>query len=311
MYGGGTVCTPSRATLMTGFHSGHTIVDRGDLNTLRAGNLDRTWGQVLQDAGYETGMFGKWHLGGFPLPGVHHALPTQKGFETAYGPMSGTYRSQNHFQSNGLGGMQAVQVPSDPTWPGPGGPFVYGEDLVANRATQFIRDKSVAGQPFAAYVAFIEPHTPHEMVPQDHPYVDKPWSKGLRDYAGLIHKLDQHVGQLMQAIDDPNGDGNASDSVANNTLLVFTSDNGPVWPALPRDLILSSSTATELTSSTSGRRRRAACGRLFLLAGPARSLRERSMIRTPARLPTFCQLSGSWPVRMLPWASTAVRCFPI
>jgi hypothetical protein len=57
-----------------------------------------------------------------------------------------------------------------------------------------------------------------------------PWSKGLRDYAGLIHKLDQHVGQIMQAIDDPNGDGNTSDSVANNTLLVFTSDNGPVWP---------------------------------------------------------------------------------
>jgi arylsulfatase A-like enzyme len=230
MYAGGTVCTPSRSTLMTGFHSGHTIVDRGDLNTLRAGNQDRTWGQILQDAGYETGMFGKWHLGGFPLPGIHHALPTQKGFETAYGPMSGTYRSATHFQSNGSGGMQAVQVPSEPTWPGPGGPFVYGEDLVANRATQFIRDKSALGQPFAAYVAFIEPHTVHEMVPQDHPYVNMPWSKGLRDYAGLMHKLDQHVGQIMQAIDDPNGDGSTSDSVANNTLLVFTSDNGPVWP---------------------------------------------------------------------------------
>jgi arylsulfatase A-like enzyme len=215
---------------MTGFHNGHTLVDRGDLNTLRAGNEDRTWGQILQDAGYETGMFGKWHLGGFPLPGIHHALPTQKGFETAYGPMSGTYRSAIHFQSNGLGGMQAVQVPSEPTWTGPGGPYVYGEDLVANRAAQFIRDKSALGQPFAAYVAFIEPHTVHEMVPQDHPYVNMPWSKGLRDYAGLIHKLDQHVGQIMQAIDDPNGDGNTSDSVANNTLLVFTSDNGPVWP---------------------------------------------------------------------------------
>ena len=68
MYAGGTVCTPSRATLMTGFHSVHTIVDRGHANILRAGNEDRTWGQVLKDAGYETGMFGKWHLSGTLFP---------------------------------------------------------------------------------------------------------------------------------------------------------------------------------------------------------------------------------------------------
>jgi arylsulfatase A-like enzyme len=230
MYAGGTVCTPSRASLMTGFHSLHTIIDRGHFNTLRAGDLDRTWGQLLQGAGYETGWFGKWHLGGLPLPGAFHALPTQKGFETAYGSMGGTYRSAIHYENNGSGGMKTVQVPGDSSWSGPGGPYVYGEDLVADRAELFVRQQAMANQPFAAYVAFIEPHADVTMVPQDHPYVNElSWPKGDRDYAGIMSKLDAHVGQILDALDDPNGDGNMSDSVADNTLLVFTSDNGPVW----------------------------------------------------------------------------------
>ena len=66
--------------------------------------------------------------------------------------------------------MRAFQVPSEPTWTGPGGPYVYGEDLVANRAEQFIRQKAMSSEPFAAYVAFYAPHAPVTMVPQDHPY---------------------------------------------------------------------------------------------------------------------------------------------
>ena len=226
MYAGGTVCTPSRATLMTGFHSGRTIVDRGDLNTLRAGNQDRTWGQVLQDAGYETGMFGKWHLGGFPLPGAFGALPTQKGFETAYGQIAAPNRTRFHWQSNGTGGMTAVDLS-----PGaPAGPFPYGDDLVADRATDFIGNQVAAGRTFAAYVPFVEPHTPHNSVPADHPYANMPWPQAQRDYAGLVYKLDQHVGQILRAIDDPNGDNDTSDSVADNTLVIFASDNGVVWP---------------------------------------------------------------------------------
>ena len=56
-----------------------------------------------------------------------------------------------------------------------------------------------------------------------------PWPKADRDYAGMISKLDAHVGQILRALDDPNGDNDTSDSVADNTLVVFTSDNGPVW----------------------------------------------------------------------------------
>jgi arylsulfatase A-like enzyme len=232
VYSGSTTCAPSRATLMTGMDTGHVMIDRvsGLGNTpLRGGNQDRTWGQVLQDAGYETGFFGKWHISGVPLPGVNDALPTQKGFETAYGGMSGNYRTSVHYQSDGLGGMTAVPVPADPTWTGPGGAFVYSDNLVTNKAEQFIRQKAVAGEPFASYVAFIEPHSNVSMVPQDHPYVNMPWPKGDRDFAGTMSKLDGYVGQLLHALEDPNGDNNTADSVLDNTLIIFTSDNGPVW----------------------------------------------------------------------------------
>ena len=231
MYSGGEICSPARASLLTGFHQGHLVADRVDDIKIRGGNEDRTWGQVLQDAGYETGMFGKWHLGGVPLPGSYSSLPTQKGFETVYGGMQQSYRVSTHYESDGAGGMKAVAVPSDPTWTGSGGPYVYGDDLVTNRAEQFIRQRSVAGQPFAAYVALVEPHAPHNEIAPNHPYATgNSWSAAARNYAGLIYNLDRHVGQILQSIEDPNGDGNTSDSVASNTLVVFTSDNGVVWP---------------------------------------------------------------------------------
>ena len=233
MYAGGPNCSPSRTALLTGFHQSHALIDRvGDPEPqleVRAGNEDRTWGQILQETGVATGMFGKWHLGRVPAPGTYPFAPTSKGFETVYGGLSGDYRSATHYESNGAGGLAAVQVPAEPSWPGPGGKFAYGEHLVANRAEQYIRTKATAGQPFAAYVALIEPHAPFEQVPQDHPYINMPWAKGLRDYAGLIDKLDRHVGQLVSALDDPNGDGDTSDSVASNTIVMFGSDNGPVW----------------------------------------------------------------------------------
>ena len=83
MYSGATVCSPARASLLTGFSQAHLMADRADHTTgLRAGDEDRTWAQLLQDAGYETGMYGKWHLAGI---GTDQAvtdvqkLPTQKG----------------------------------------------------------------------------------------------------------------------------------------------------------------------------------------------------------------------------------------
>jgi arylsulfatase A-like enzyme len=237
------VCAPSRYMLLTGQHLGHALIDRVILapndQDVRAGAVeDRTWAQVLQDAGYETGMFGKWHLGG-----VHgstlvtpSALPTQKGFETAYGPMAATHRTHIHWESDGTGSMKVFVVPPEPSYPGPGLPRAYGDNLVTNRVKEFIAAKAGASQPFSAYVALSEPHTPHNEVPKDHPYVNAtfpngtPWPQAQKDYAGIVWYMDKHLGEVLDALDDPNGDGNFSDSVADNTIVMFASDNGVVWP---------------------------------------------------------------------------------
>jgi arylsulfatase A-like enzyme len=227
MYAGAPTCSPSRNSLLTGFHEGHTVFDRANIEQdIRGGVQDRTWGQMLQDAGYETGMYGKWHLGGF-LNTVRapHALPTQKGFEDV---LTGGQRQLVYWEDNGAGSIVSKSTPHDPTYTGPGAPYAYGDDLATDRAVQFIREKTAAAQPFAAYLPLIAPHTPLNYVPPDHPYADKPWSQAHRNYAGMIHRLDQHVGQVLATLDDPNNDGDTSDSVADDTLVIFASDNGPM-----------------------------------------------------------------------------------
>ncbi|MBX3435116.1 MAG: sulfatase-like hydrolase/transferase [Pirellulales bacterium] len=228
-------CSPSRAMMLTGFHQGHTIIDRANLEQdIRGGKEDETWAQRLQEVGYATGAFGKWHVGGVNNTGSSirsfDALPTQKGFETYYGPMFGNYRLAVHWESDGAGGVVRVPSPSDPTYTGPGSKVVYLDDLVAQQTVGFIRDKANGPAPFAAYVPFTAPHSPFDQAPPDHPYADAPWSQVHKNYAGMIWRLDQQVGQILAAIDDPNGDGDTSDSIANNTLVVFTSDNGPLLP---------------------------------------------------------------------------------
>ena len=231
MYTGAPSCTPSRLTLLTGFHQGHVISDRAeDKIDVRGGELDKTWGQMLQQAGYETGMYGKWHLGGFAPSGLsirsEPALPNNKGFEQGIGNL-GEPRVEVHWEVDEQTGFHFVETPREPTWPGPGPPRQHLDPIMADHAAAFIRNKSNGGQPFAAYVPLTGPHTPYEQIPQDHPYINMPWAKGPRDYAGSMYYLDKHVGEILNAIDDPNGDGDTSDSVANNTIVIFASDNGP------------------------------------------------------------------------------------
>jgi arylsulfatase A-like enzyme len=103
--------------------------------------------------------------------------------------------------------MRKFFTQTEPTWTGTGEKNTYGEILVAARAVDFIRTKANGSQPFAAYIPFMAPHDPIDQVPKDHPYVSMPWPQVQRDYAGTMWYLDQHVGQILQAIDDPNNDG--------------------------------------------------------------------------------------------------------
>jgi len=85
-YAGSTVCAPSRATLMTGLHTGHNVI-RGNTHNLALGPKDLTVAELLKQAGYRTGLIGKWGLGDEGSSGV----PNKKGFEEFVGYLDQTH----------------------------------------------------------------------------------------------------------------------------------------------------------------------------------------------------------------------------
>jgi arylsulfatase A len=222
------LCTPSRASLLTGFemHHLHRDVTEG-IKGLRGGQLDKTWGQTLQEAGYTTGMFGKWHLGGVDWPGGprgvydYVAIPTQKGFEIVNGTMAGGYRTDHVWEEDGMGGLKKVVNVWEGSWR-------FTDNTATDRILAMINDSVAADQPFAAYVALQAPHEPLNQIPTG-PYTDKTWPLVQKQYAAMVDSLDRNVGRIMEAVSDPNNDGNMSDSIASNTIVVFSSDNGPLW----------------------------------------------------------------------------------
>lgn len=238
MYAGAPICSPSRVSLLTGFDMQYIIRENVDESaSLRAGSVeDRTWGQMLQDAGYATGMWGKWHVGGVGNSSTgeifdYGAIPTQKGFETAFGTMGGGYRPNRMWEDDGLGGLKKVPNPFLPgQWPGPGHSYKYSEDTTVEHAVDYVRSHANQAQPFAMYYAANAPHTPLDWYGENE-YANEPWPDQHRHYASMISQLDRHVGMIIDALEDPNNDGDASDSVMSNTMVVFTSDNGPLWDA--------------------------------------------------------------------------------
>ena len=207
-YAGSTVCAPSRCCLMTGQHTGHASIRGNLLPEVALTPHDPTLGQLFQRAGYRTGAFGKWGLGTIP---DMHALPTRKGFDTFYGYFhqvhAHTYfpdmlwdnEHESYFEPNFGGGRKK-----------------YSHDLITARALEFLDDNHQ--RPFFLYAPFTPPHGRFE-VPDDSPYSDKPWPPLARTLASMITRLDRSVGQILERL--------SRYSLERDTLVIFTSDNGP------------------------------------------------------------------------------------
>ena len=221
-YAGSTVCAPSRCVLLTGLHTGHARI-RGNANVdLRP--EDVTAAEVLKNAGYATGLFGKWGLGSEGSPGV----PNQQGFEEFFGYLDQTH-AHNYYPTflmkNGKRVALRNVVPNErPSGSGKSSNKLdYSPNLIADAALDFI-DRHRGG-PFFLYFASTLPHANNEAAPEGMEIPDlgefenKDWPAPQKGTAAMIAKLDADVGRLVAKLDEH--------GLTENTIIFFTSDNGP------------------------------------------------------------------------------------
>jgi arylsulfatase A-like enzyme len=231
-YAGSTVCAPSRSVLMTGQHLGHTRVrgNAGKMNTkaqmLQPG--DTTIAGVLKHAGYATGLIGKWGLGHENDDGE----PRMHGFDYYFGYLNQGH-AHNHYPSYLWRNGVKVALPNDLTPVGdtPGMGYatkrvVYATDLFYQEAQEFIQKNK--DKPFFLYLALTTPHANNERtrvlgdgneVPNFGSYADKDWNDSEKAHASMIERLDRGVGEVMRQLEQL--------KLAGNTLIMFSSDNGP------------------------------------------------------------------------------------
>lgn len=232
-YAGCAVSAPSRASLMTGLHTGHTFV-RGNKEVYPEGQEPlpeetHTLGQMMKDAGYATGIFGKWGLG-YPGSGSE---PTDMGFDTFYG-YNCQRKSHSHYPEYLWKGREKDTLHANLER----ARKTFAPDLIHEGAKDFIRENS-SGKPFFAFLSYTLPHA-ELCVPQDsiwntyrERFKDAPedyrawYDNGdyytslhpMTSFAAMVSRLDGYVGEIVELVD--------SLGINDNTLIIFTSDNGP------------------------------------------------------------------------------------
>jgi uncharacterized sulfatase len=229
-YSGSTVCAPSRCVLMTGQHVGHARV-RGNAGknnplaqSLRASDI--TVARVLKDAGYRTGLVGKWGLG--DVGAAQEGLPGRHGFDYFFGYLNQQH-AHNYYPSFLWRNETKVQLANVVPNEDPSGAGVaserrqYAHDLLAEEAFQFIRESR--NQPFFLYFAPTIPHANNEAkekgmeVPDLGEYGALDWPQPQKAHAAMITRLDRDIGRMLDLL-------KALDLDA-KTLVIFSSDNGP------------------------------------------------------------------------------------
>jgi len=217
-YASASVCTPSRAGLLTGRYPVRTLLPNPLMSTYDAMNLvmhligrysygvggipadELLLPELLQRRGYRTGLVGKWHLGG-----TRGHLPNERGFDSFYGvlwsnddPPYAVYRDRE----------VAVPAPADQN-------LLTGDFTRA--AQEFVR--AHAAEPFFLYLAYPMPHIPI------HASAEFRGRSAAGLYGDAVEELDWGVGQVLDTLDEL--------GLAGRTLVVFSSDNGPWWQGNP------------------------------------------------------------------------------
>ena len=239
-YSGAAVCAPSRSTLMTGQHTGHTPI-RGNrqwvMNQEGQVPLPKnsvTIAEILKDAGYMTGMFGKWGLG------FGEGDPNKQGFDEFYG-----YNDQklaHRYYPPYLDHNQKRDSLEGNDWTNK---VTYSPDKIQEHRLQFLEDNK--DKAFFAYIPLVLPHaeiiSPNDSIFKiyEHKFKETPYTvankytsdygldivpheyascqKPLATYASMITRIDAYVGQIIDKVEEL--------GLTENTIIMFASDNGP------------------------------------------------------------------------------------
>lgn len=234
-YSGSTVCAPSRSALMTGMHTGHTVV-RGNKEIQPEGQYpipDDTYtlAEALKKVGYTTGAFGKWGLG---FPGSE-GDPLNQGFDIFYG-FNCQRLGHNYYPFHLWSNKDSIVLTENSN----GAKGTYAPELIHTQTLKFLDDNK--DKPFFLYVPTI---IPHAELAAPKAYMEKHRGKYLPEkaykghdegpgfnlgpyrsqeethaaFAAMVNILDDQVGEIMDKV--------VQLGIADNTIIIFTSDNGP------------------------------------------------------------------------------------
>ncbi len=218
-------CTPSRSALMTGRHAirsgnGSVPITTGVYGLTQ---WEVTMAEMLSEAGYATGMFGKWHLGH-----TEGRFPTDQGFDEWYGIPNSSDESlwpeQQQFESVMAENLSPYAVPQyiydGKRGEAPKKVRIFGRDErreidreLTDKAIDFIERQARADQPFFAFIPYTMPHYPVEASEE---FSGK---SGNGRWADALMQMDAHTGEILDVIEDL--------GIEDNTIFIFTSDNGP------------------------------------------------------------------------------------
>jgi arylsulfatase A-like enzyme len=331
------VCSPARSSQQSGFHQGHTFADRNDPNNAKKAMRadDILMGDALSAAGYVTGYWGKWGYGGSkdkidPVIDNIQTLPTSHGYQHVLAELHHV-RAHTFFQptlwsapaaNNAIGGIELVpnsmaryqhnkDYPTTPAlqdhadYP----ETAYCDDAYAFAALDFVRAQgqnyNQSGQPFFGLLAVQIPHAPFGEI-TTLPEWGKAYAKDAqfaslaeqtRQWAAMVTRIDAHFGNILSALEDPNNDGDTSDSVADNTLVIFQSDNG--GPGGNNNVQLDANGGLR---GTKGKIQEGGIRVPLVMRWPAKITSDTSLkagsnndmvVDVTDLLPTFCELAGT------------------